>query len=107
LMALFANLIMGFYGKAFLRGGPVLILLVLATVINSTVAPIGQAIASLDRMWWGFGLNLIWGAALLAMASFLAPRHGALGLSTAFLGSYLVHAIAVTTYVRMHAFPTR
>lgn len=94
--------IMKAYGRDFLVGRPVLILLVVATVISSTAAVIGQAIASLDRMWWAFILNSVWALVLLASAVFLVPRYGAMGLAWAFLVSYLVHALTVSTYVQVH-----
>ena len=90
------------YGRDFLVGRPVLILLVLATVISSTAAVIGQAIASLDRMWWALILNSVWALVLLASADLLVPRYGALGLAGAFLASYLVHALTVGTYGQVH-----
>jgi len=101
--------IMKAYGRDFLAGRPVLACLILATVISSTAAVIGQAIASLDRMWWGFNLNFVWALALLASAALLAPRYGALGLAEALLASYSVHALTVSTYLRFqleaHALP--
>lgn len=93
--------IMKAYGRDFLVGRPVLILLVLATVISSTASVIGQAIASLDRMWWGMGLNSVWALVLLASAAFLVPRYGALGLAGAFLASYSVHALTVSIYLQV------
>ena len=94
--------IMKAYGRSFLVGRPVLVLLVLAAVISSTASVIGQAIASLDRMWWAFVLNFVWALVLLASAVLLVPRYGALGLAGAFLVSYLVHALTVGTYVQVH-----
>jgi len=93
--------IMRAYGRHFLAGRPVLILLVLATVISSTAAVIGQAIASLDRMWWAFILNSIWALVLIASAIILVPRYGAVGLAEAFVASYSVHALTVSTYARV------
>ena len=81
------------YGPGFVAGRWVLTLLVLATVISSTTAVIGQAIAGLGKMWWGFNLNTVWALILLSCAVLLVPRYGALGLATAFLASYLVHAL--------------
>jgi len=96
-----ASWIMNAYGPGFRGGRPVLILLVLAAVASATAGVIGQAIASLDRMWWGFTLNLVWAVVMLAAAIFLVPRYGALGLASAFLGSYVVHAITVTAYAHI------
>jgi O-antigen/teichoic acid export membrane protein len=99
---LFATRIMNAYGRDFSSGATVLILLALATAISSVVSVMAQAIASLDRVWWGFALNSAWALALLAGAALLAPRYGALGLAGAYLASYLVHAVTVSIYVRLH-----
>ena len=66
-----------------------------------TAAVIGQAIASMDRMWWAFILNSVWAFVLLASAVLLVPHYGALGLAVAFLASYSVHALT-STYVQVH-----
>jgi O-antigen/teichoic acid export membrane protein len=102
LVAVCSPWIMQAYGRDFRGGRPVLILLILATVISSTAAVIGQAIASLDKMWWGFGLNSVWALVLMAAAFLLVPRYGALGLAGAFLASYSVHALTVGAYVHVH-----
>ncbi len=94
--------IMKAYGRDFLAGRPVLILLLLATVVSSTAAVVGQAIASLDRMWWSLSLNSVWALVLLASAVLLVPRYGALGLAGAFLASYSVHGLTVSTYFQVH-----
>ncbi len=101
-IVLCSSWIMKAYGRDFRAGKHVLVLLVLAAVISSTAAVIGQAIASLDRMWWGFSLNSVWALVLLASAALLVPRYGALGLAGAFFASYLLHALTVSTYVQLH-----
>lgn len=101
-IVLCSSWIMKAYGQDFLVGRPVLTLLVLATVISSTAAVIGQAMAGLDRMWWAFALNSVWALVLLASAVLLLPRYGALGLAEAFLASYSVHALTVSAYVQVH-----
>ena len=61
-MAAFAGMVIIFcstwimktYGPAFSSGRRFLILLVVAAVISSTASVIGQAIASVDKMWGGF-----------------------------------------------------
>jgi O-antigen/teichoic acid export membrane protein len=101
-IVIYSSWIMKAYGQDFLAGRSVLILMVLAAVVSSTAAVIGQAIASLDRMWWGFILNSVWALVLLASAALLVPRYGALGLAGAFFASYLLHALTVGTYVQLH-----
>ena len=101
-IVLCASWIMRVYGPGFTEGRPILILLVLAAVISVTAGVIGQAIVSLDRMWWGLTLNLVWAVVTLTAAALLVPRYGALGLALAFLGSYMVHALTVSAYAYVH-----
>jgi len=93
--------IMGTYGRGFRAGGPVLTLLVLATVLSSTAAVVGQAIMSVGKMWWAYSLNLVWALVLLGCAIQLVPRYGALGLAGAFLTAYAVNALTVSIYARV------
>ena len=98
----FSSRIMKAYGSDFSSGAPVLILLALATVISSVISVSAQAMASLDKLWWGFALNSAWALALLASTAPLVPRYGALGSAAAYLVSYCVHALTVGTWVRFH-----
>jgi O-antigen/teichoic acid export membrane protein len=91
--------IMKAFGHEFRTGGAVLALLAFTTVISSTVAVIGQAMASLEKMWWALTLNGIWAVALMLGAIVLVPRHGALGLAEAYVISYSLHALTVTCYM--------
>lgn len=91
--------IMEAYGRDFRSGAPTLMYLVVGTVISSTTAVIGQAMASLDKMWWGFALNSLWALVLLSTALLLVPKYGAAGLAGAFLAAYSIHALSVSTYV--------
>ncbi len=97
-IVLCSSWIMRAYGRDFSAGSPVLILLVIATVISSTATVIGQALASLDRMWWTFAFTAAWAVVFLLLAIRLAPRYGALGLAQAFLAAYLVYGLALAQY---------
>ena len=101
-IVLCASWIMKAYGPDFSAGRPVLILLVVAAVISVTAGVVGQAIASMDKMWWGLTLNLVWAAVMLVAAILLVPRYGGLGLALAYLGSYAAHALTVTAYAQIH-----
>jgi O-antigen/teichoic acid export membrane protein len=91
------------FGRDFSSAWPILVLLALATVISVAAGVVGQAIASIDRMWSGFLLNLIWVMALAAASYLLVPTYGALGLAIAFLVSYSVHAVTVAVFYRSMA----
>jgi len=93
--------IMKAYGRDFQTGRPVLVLLVVATVLSATAAVIGQAIMSLDKVWWTYVLNLVWALVLMAAALLLVPRHGALGLAESFLAAYALNALSACVYARI------
>jgi O-antigen/teichoic acid export membrane protein len=99
-VSLLAAWIMAGYGKAFVPGAPVLVLVCLATVIMAVLNVVGQSIASDGKMWFGFALNLIWAAALLASFKYLTPK-GAMGLATANVYAYGLHLLTVLAYIIM------
>jgi O-antigen/teichoic acid export membrane protein len=99
--------VMKAYGSDFLAGTPVVILLVFATVLSSTAAVIGQAIMSLDKMWWAYTLNVVWAIVLLPAAILLVPRYGALGLAEAFLAAYAANALTAGIYAQIFVLRTQ
>jgi len=90
-------LIMAAYGTEFRRSWPVLCMLAVSTVPAACCSVVGQAIAACGKLWPAFGMNLLWAAALIGF-SLPSRQFGAAGLSGAFLISYALHAIAVTSY---------
>jgi O-antigen/teichoic acid export membrane protein len=96
-LSLFAPFIMTGYGKDFVPGQGVLVLLLFSAVLNATISVIGQSIASAGKMWWGMILNFIWGVALVGSAWFLI-RWGAVGLAWANLIAYGLHLVTVSAY---------
>ena len=89
---------MGLFGTSFSSGWLVLCLMCGAAVLQATNTVIGEALAALSKMWWGFWLNCLWGVEFLLAASLLV-RHGAAGLAGAYLISYLLHTIQVWLFV--------
>lgn len=98
---LLSRTILAAYGKDFVAGRPVLICLVASAVLAATVWSVGQAIASSGRMWWGFALNLVWGAVLLSSLWWLR-RRGAYGYAVANLIAYAVHLFTSSAYVALY-----
>lgn len=101
IIMLLAPFILKLYGSNFTSYLPLRILL-LAAVLQTINSVLGQVIASKAKMWLGFAVNLLWGVGFLILAYiFVGYLHlGALGLSYAFLISYLLHSIvqAFITY---------
>ena len=63
---------------------------------------IGQAIASQGKMWLGFYVNLIWAIVLLISCYMLVVIFpmGAVGISLAYLISYITHTIVQFIYIK-------
>lgn len=89
-----APFILKLYGRTFTSYLPLRIL-VAAAILQTINSVLGQVIASKAKMWLGFGVNLFWGISFLTISYiFVEYMHlGALGLSYAFLLSYLLHSI--------------
>ncbi len=87
-----SKLIMAGYGADFASGRSVLILLAGAAILAATVGTVGQAIISAGHMWWGFLLNAIWAASLIASTWWLRDR-GAWGFAMANVIAYAVHLV--------------
>ncbi|MCW3159873.1 oligosaccharide flippase family protein [Chryseobacterium oryctis] len=91
---LLAPFILKLYGSNFTSYLPLRVLL-LAAILQTVNSVLGQVIASKAKMWLGFGVNLFWGMSFLIIAYIFIEylNLGALGLSYAFLLSYLLHSI--------------
>lgn len=89
-----APYILKLYGHNFTSYLPLRILLI-AAILQTINSVLGQVIASKAKMWLGFAVNLLWGVSFLTISYiFVEYMHlGALGLSYAFLLSYLLHSI--------------
>jgi O-antigen/teichoic acid export membrane protein len=98
IIAAASSSIMSAYGAQFADGRLTLIFLAFAAALAAVSGIIGSAIASMEKMWYGFGLNCIWGASFL-IASSLLVKHGAQGLAIAYMVSYVVHLISTSLYV--------
>jgi len=94
IVALCAPVILGFYGKDFTEGKSTLVYLCFTGVFMAMNNVIGQAIASIGKMWNGFLFNSLWAIVLILCAYyFLTHNYGALGLALAILISYMMHSI--------------
>ena len=83
------------YSGAFLPAC-IMLFTALLMVISSTAGK--GIISSSERVWHGFGLNLLWFVTFVTCSYFLIPLGGALGLSLAFFISYTVYSVAVWLY---------
>lgn len=83
--------IMSLYGKGFGDGWPTLVVVLITAGLLAVQAPVGQIIAASGRMWVGFAMNMGW-ALTFIMSTLLLVDQGSLGLATAKMLSYIIHA---------------
>lgn len=91
-VALLSPWIMSAYGSDFAQYWPVLVLLTFGAVFSALAGVIGNSIWSMGKMWLSLFINMIWATALLGSFSVLT-QFGALGLSTAYMFSYVLQLI--------------
>jgi len=97
LLSLISPWIMGLYGHGFRGEWPTLVVVLVTAALLAVQTPVGQMITASGNIWPGFWMNLGWAAVYLASTWFLLSW-GALGLATARLVAYLVHAVWTTWY---------
>lgn len=78
------------YGQAYAGHHGVVQWLMLDLAVIGLFNPMASILASMNKMWFGFGYNLAWGAVYFAFALWLIPRYGATGLAAAFAGSHIL-----------------
>ena len=89
--------IMGMYGPGFAAAWPTLVIVLATAGLVAVLNPVGSVLAASGRLWLGFWMNSGWAAALLLMTVLLA-RSGALGVASARLIAYGIHAVWTAWY---------
>ena len=91
--ALSSRFVLMAYGREFMAGRSVFVLLTLSSLFMVPSALIAQWVASCDRMWSSFGIHLVWSFLSLAIAFSLAPARGAAGVAVAYVIASGVQAL--------------
>jgi len=87
------------YGKAFAGNGLVVQWMMTDLAIIGVFIPIGQLVASMNRMWFGLVYQAAFVSALLVLSLYLVPKYGAVGLAASITLSHLVILIPSIWYV--------
>ncbi len=102
IISFFSKYIMGVYGKEFIDGWPVLILVSVSAILMSLTSVISNTLASFGNMWFIFLFDLLWGIALISISYYLIPMYGALGFAISFAVAYLLHAFWQSLYLKYY-----
>lgn len=91
------------YGDAYVSAKIPLIVMLITTILVAVNNIVGNAIAGLDKMWLGFVTNLLWAVVLIAASYYLVKfeNYGAIGLSFAYLISYVSHTVVQLVLYRL------
>lgn len=100
-VVLLSKIIMTTYGSSFIEGWPVLALAALIAAIVVGIAPVGQYLAAVNRMWVGLVMNFAWALVFLLSTVVLVP-FGAIGILGSFGIAYVAHGLWSCAYARRH-----
>jgi O-antigen/teichoic acid export membrane protein len=99
-IALIGRFALRLFGEQFVGGYGVLIILLLAIIPESLTIALNQVIQSQARMWLAIlAINLPRDLALIALARWLVPGHGAVGLAVAYAGARLLAFLCIAAVV--------
>jgi len=101
-LLLITPFIVKLYGQAYNGAFYPMIIMFITTVFISVNNVIGQVIASQGRMWLGFMVNFLWGIVLLGLSYVFIDYYnlGAIGISLAYLISYIFHTCIQFIFVK-------
>lgn len=101
-MVVMGSSLLHMFGKNFLAGYSMLLILMLSTVPEALAVATAQVIQSQEKMWHSLLIVAIPRDALLACLAYaLVPIYGGVGLASAYAISWFVALVAVIVLVRM------
>jgi O-antigen/teichoic acid export membrane protein len=83
------QLLASLYGPEFKSGVVALACAMIVAGIQATNLGLANVIAATGRMWFGFGLNLVWGLLFITASLVFVPNYGATGYLSALAFSYM------------------
>lgn len=91
--------ILNLYSDRYVEYADIMRVFCVAFFISTAANVVGQVILSAASIWWGVFLNVIWGGIFIISLVYFVKNFGLIGLSYAYLLSYLVHLITTSIYI--------
>jgi O-antigen/teichoic acid export membrane protein len=88
LIAATAGCILRLFGKDFVGGNALVLILLISVVLEVLANSLFQAVFTTGSLWWGFATSLVWTAILIGITNCTASRWGASGLAFAYLAAW-------------------
>jgi len=102
-VALSSSWIMRLYGEGYFEAATLLVMIALAAFVASTQNILGNALATINRMWIHFASNMVWAVVYLMTVIILVELgYKAMGLCLAILLAYFVKLLFSGVMVRMY-----
>ena len=102
-IALSSSWIMRLYGEGYSEAASMLVMIALAAFVASTQNIMGNALATINRMWIHFASNMVWAVVyLMAVIVLVGQGYKAFGLCLAILLAYSVKLLFSGVMVRMY-----
>ena len=94
-ISIFSSHVMKVYGNFYEEGNRVLIIMVFTAIFMGLTNILGKVYASKDKMWLNLRLSILWAVEFIILSHILVQIYdlGAIGLATAYFGSYTLHFI--------------
>lgn len=92
LALIFAKPLLGLYGENYSEGVLAFRIMMIVGFVIVTQAQLGTVFETINKMWTGFTLNLVWSIILLGSFSYFV-MYGSLGYALAYLIAYTCHVI--------------
>lgn len=99
LLLAFPDLIYLPFGSGFKGNVLTVQILMLHLILVATFTPMGQTLASMNKMWIGFFYNVAYGLFFVVMSYMFIPAYGAAGLAIAQCISYFITSIICIAYI--------
>ena len=97
-LALGAPYLLALYGKGFVGGTEVAIVVAVVTVVEVMANTLYQPLLAYGRIWWQVWVILGWSSVLVSVTYFTVGDYGALGLAVAYMAA---HLLSLTLYILM------
>ncbi len=95
----FPNLTYLPFGSGFKGSAITVQILMLHLILVATFTPMGQTLASMNKMWFGFFYNVAYGLFFVVMSYMYIPEYGATGLAIAQCVSYFITSMICIVYI--------
>ena len=106
-LVIFGRWILSWYGPAYPQDWDMMVVLIGSGVVQAINDVVTQVTAAMKKMWWNFGIHVVWAAVMLGAVLAFVPTYGVRGyayaLAIATANHMLLNTVAAMVFVRKFA----